>query len=53
MKIMGVAQLGAMFTDEEAYKIGRFLKTTTGVQPKVEYPVLPVPTKQTSKPEQD
>ena len=53
MKVMGVAQLGAMLTDEEADKIGSFLRTTTGVQPKVEYPILPAPTEQTPKPKLD
>ena len=53
IKVMGVAQLGAMLTDEEADKIGSFLKTTTGVQPKVEYPILPAPTEQTPKPKLD
>ncbi|HSA78003.1 MAG TPA: cytochrome-c peroxidase [Nitrospirota bacterium] len=53
MKVMGVAQLGTLLTDEEANKIGSFLKTTTGVQPKVEYPILPAPTEQTPKPKLD
>lgn len=53
ISVMGVAQLGAKLTSEEVDKIGRFLKTTTGVQPKVEYPILPAPTEQTPKPKLD
>jgi cytochrome c peroxidase len=53
IKVMGVAQLGAVLTDEEADKIESFLRTTTGVQPKVEYPILPAPTEQTPKPKLD
>ena len=53
VKIMGAAQLGAVLTPEEVDKIAAFLKTTTGVQPKVEYPVLPAPTEQTPKPKLD
>jgi cytochrome c peroxidase len=53
VKIMGVAQLGAVLTAEEVDKIEAFLRTTTGVQPKVEYPILPAPTEQTPKPKLD
>ncbi|MFI5296360.1 MAG: cytochrome-c peroxidase [Thermodesulfovibrionales bacterium] len=53
VKIMGVAQLGAMLTANEVDRIEGFLKTTTGVQPKVEYPILPAPTEQTPKPKLD
>jgi cytochrome c peroxidase len=53
VKIMGIAQLGAVLTAEEVDKIEGFLKTTTGVQPKVEYPILPAPTEQTPKPKLD
>lgn len=42
IKIMGAAQL-----------IDGFLKTTTGVQPKVEYPILPASTRLTPKPKLD
>lgn len=51
--LMGVAQLGAVLTTDEAEKIVEFLKTTTGVQPKVEYPILPAPTERTPKPKFD
>jgi hypothetical protein len=53
VKIMGVAQLGAVLTAEEIDKIEDFLKTTTGVQPRVEYPILPAPTEQTPRPKVD
>lgn len=53
IKIMGVAQLGAVLTADEVDRIEGFLKTTTGVQPKVEYPILPAPTEQTPKPKLD
>ncbi len=53
VKIMGVAQLGAALTGEEVDKIEGFLKTTTGVQPEVEYPILPAPTEQTPRPKLD
>lgn len=51
--IMGSSQLGIQLTDLEADKIVSFLKTTTGVQPKVEYPILPAPTADTPRPKLD
>lgn len=51
--IMGSAQLGIKLSPEEIEKIADFLKTTTGVQPKVVYPILPVPTKDTPLPKLD
>jgi len=48
--IMGAAQLGISLTKDEVEKIVLFLRTTTGVQPKVEYPILPVPAESTPKP---
>ncbi len=53
VKIMGSAQLGLSLTDEEAGKIVLFLKTTTGVQPRVDYPILPPATDKTPKPKTD
>ncbi len=53
VRIMGTAQLGAHLTDAEVNLIAGFLKTTTGVQPKVDYPILPAPTAQTPKPKLD
>lgn len=48
--IMGSAQLGISLSKDEVEKIVLFLGTTTGVQPKVEYPILPDPTESTPKP---
>jgi cytochrome c peroxidase len=53
VQVMGSAQLGIALTMEEADKIAGFLKTTNGIQPKVEYPILPAPTNQTPKPKLD
>jgi cytochrome c peroxidase len=53
VRIMGAAQLGATLTAEEVDRIVGFLRSTTGVQPKVEYPILPAPTEQTPKPRLD
>jgi len=41
--IMGASQLGISLTDSDTEKIVLFLRTTTGVQPEVQYPVLPAP----------
>jgi cytochrome c peroxidase len=48
---MGSAQLGISLTDSDSKLITAFLKTLTGVQPKVDYPVLPPSTDATPKPE--
>lgn len=48
--IMGSAQLGISLTDADADRIVDFLKATTGEQPKVEYPILPKPTRDTPRP---
>ncbi len=53
VKIMADIQLGNSVTGEEAGKIVSFLKTTTGKQPKIEYPVLPEPTDKTPRPKLD
>jgi cytochrome c peroxidase len=53
VQVMGSAQLGATINEGEADKIGGFLKATTGIQPKVEYPILPAPTDQTPRPKLD
>jgi len=50
VSIMGSAQLGISLTSAEAKKIEIFLRTTTGVQPKVIYPILPAPTNKTPQP---
>ena len=49
--IMGTSQLGEDLSDDEIRKITAFLKTLTGEQPKVDYPILPVETSGTPKPE--
>ena len=41
VEVMGDVQLGKRYTKEETAQIVAFLKTLTGDQPKVEYPVLP------------
>ncbi|MBN2108490.1 MAG: cytochrome-c peroxidase [Deltaproteobacteria bacterium] len=51
--IMGSAQLGITLSKDEIEKIADFLKTTTGVQPRVEHPILPAPTKDTPLPKLD
>lgn len=48
--IMGSAQLGISLNEDETKKIAAFLLTTTGIQPKVEYPILPAPTDATPQP---
>jgi cytochrome c peroxidase len=53
IKIMGVAQLGAELSAAEVDKIEVFLRATTGVQPKIGYPILPAPTTQTPRPKLD
>ena len=50
VSIMGSSQLGISLTDEEAEKITAFLKSLNGVQPQIEYPVLPPNSKSTPKP---
>ena len=48
---MGAAQLGIKLTDKEEDAIVAFLYTLTGQQPRIEYPILPVRTDATPKPE--
>lgn len=48
--IMGVSQLGQELSDEDAEKITAFLKTLTGDQPAVMYPILPTSVGSTPKP---
>ena len=47
---MGSSQLGHELEDAEVGDIVAFLRTLTGVQPKVEYPILPPSTAATPKP---
>jgi cytochrome c peroxidase len=51
--IMGSVQLGISLTKTDEQEIVAFLHTTTGVQPKVVYPVLPAPTDITPRPNLD
>jgi cytochrome c peroxidase len=53
VSIMSSVQLGATLTDKEIDMVVTFLKSTTGVQPKVVYPILPAPTNKTPKPKLD
>jgi cytochrome c peroxidase len=48
--VMGSAQLGAELSGPDVRDITAFLRTLTGDQPKVSYPVLPPHTPQTPKP---
>lgn len=53
VQIMGTAQLGEELNAKEVDSITVFLKTTTGVQPKVVYPILPASTDATPRPALD
>ena len=48
---MGVSQLGSELNEAEVDAITAFLRTLTGQQPKVEYPILPPHTDRTPLPE--
>jgi len=50
VSIMGAAQLGINLTDKEITSITAFLRTLTGEQPRVEYPILPPNTDDTPHP---
>ena len=49
--IMAEYQFGIPVSQEEAIKITAFLKTLTGKQPAIQYPVLPPSTEKTPKPD--
>jgi len=49
--IMGSAQLGRELDDDQARAIAAFLRTLSGRQPRVEYPILPPSTARTPRPE--
>jgi len=49
--IMGTSQLGEDLKDDEVKAIAAFLRTLTGEQPRVDYPILPANTAATPKPE--
>ncbi|MNT60497.1 Cytochrome c551 peroxidase precursor [compost metagenome] len=48
---MGRLQLGRKFTEQENADIVAFLKTLTGDQPVIQYPVLPPSEDDTPRPE--
>lgn len=50
VSVMGTAQLGTELNDEQVRAITAFLKTLTGEIPDVEYPKLPVSTRETPRP---
>ncbi len=50
VSIMAASQLGQKLSDGEADAIVAFLKTLTGTQPKVEYPILPASGPKTPRP---
>jgi cytochrome c peroxidase len=47
---MAEYQLGLSLTDDETNKITAFLKTLTGDQPEITFPILPPSTANTPKP---
>lgn len=49
--VMGASQLGHRLTDEEVSAITAFLKSLTGEQPQVTYPILPPSVAATPRPE--
>ena len=51
--VMGSAQLGISLKDTDIDKIVAFLKTTIGLQPVIEFPILPARTDKTPKPKLD
>jgi cytochrome c peroxidase len=53
VSIMSSVQFGISLTKTDVQEIVAFLHTTTGVQPKVVYPVLPAPTDTTPRPNLD
>lgn len=51
VSMMADLQLGQQLTDAESTKITAFLKSLTGVQPKIELPILPPSSPSTPKPD--
>jgi cytochrome c peroxidase len=47
---MGLSQLGQELNEQEVEEITAFLRSLTGDQPRVEYPVLPESTDETPLP---
>jgi cytochrome c peroxidase len=50
--VMGASQLGQKLTDDEVLKITAYLKSLTGEQPQVIYPILPPSSATTPTPQQ-
>jgi cytochrome c peroxidase len=50
VEVMNDSQIGANLSKSDINKIVKFLKTATGKQPKVEYPILPAATNSTLRP---
>lgn len=50
VSIMGTSQLGEILNEQEVTVITEFLKTLTGVQPKIVYPILPKSSERTPLP---
>ncbi len=50
VSIMGASQLGEKLSEKEVESITAFLRTLTGDQPKIEYPILPKSSATTPKP---
>ena len=48
--LMGLSQLGQELNEQEVDRITAFLRSVTGDQPRVEYPVLPPSTDDTPRP---
>jgi cytochrome c peroxidase len=53
VNIMAEYQLGLMLTENETSRIVSFLRTLTGEQPSIIFPILPLSTAVTPKPERD
>jgi len=51
IKMMGNIQLGIQLNDKDAISIETFLKSLTGEKPEVKYPILPLSTQDTPKPD--
>ena len=51
VKLMGDIQLGKKISDDDTAKIVTFLKSLTGKKPQITYPILPVITEKTPKPD--
>lgn len=51
IKVMGTAQLGVNLDDKDVKALAAFLRTLTGEQPRIEYPIMPASTATTPKPE--